>query len=125
LLNPARVNKVRSQPRLRAVCWRFPQGALLVLGRTSALLWHPGEREGGVQGGQGAKLNLAYKQSSVTRVTGISERVPTAISLGHLLATGQSSVSGACLSLWQVLLLSHRVANVGHLKLAPKPQSYT
>lgn len=31
---------------LGVVCWRFPQGALPVLGRTSAVLWHPGVREG-------------------------------------------------------------------------------
>lgn len=58
---------------LGVVCWRFPQGALLVLG-SDAPLWHPGVREGRVWGwgGQGAKLDLTYKQSSGTRVPAIS-----------------------------------------------------
>lgn len=52
---------------LGGVCWKFPQGALPALGRTSAVLWHRGVREGWKGGGTGSKTEFNL-QSLGTRV---------------------------------------------------------
>lgn len=54
---------------LGVVCWRFAQGALLVLG-LDAPLWHPGVREGRVRGWGGTGSKTEFNLQTVFRGKG-------------------------------------------------------